>query len=80
MRAYRETVTIDDPQRVVVKPRVPLKKGQRVELVFLVEDEADAELEGIRDAVAARGVTPSDIQEAIGWARGQSLASRGFII
>jgi hypothetical protein len=43
-----------------------------VELVVLVEDEADAELETIRDAVAARSVTPGDIQEAIRWARGQS--------
>jgi hypothetical protein len=72
MRAYRETVTIDDPLRVVVRPRVPLKKGQRVELVFLVEDEVDAELESIRDAVAARSVTQGDVQDAIRWARGQS--------
>lgn len=72
MRAYRETVTIDDPQRLVLKPRLPLKKGQRVELVILVEDEADVELENIRDAVAARGITPGDVQDAIRWARGQS--------
>jgi hypothetical protein len=72
MRAYRQTVTIDEPQRVVLKPRVLLKKGQRVKLVVLVENEADAELESVRDAVAARGVALDDIQEAIRWARGQS--------
>ncbi|MBL6750127.1 MAG: hypothetical protein ISP90_06365 [Nevskia sp.] len=71
MRAYREIITIDDPQRVVLKPRVPLKKGQRVELVVLVEDD-DAELESIRDQVERRGTTPNDVRDAIRWARGQS--------
>jgi predicted nucleic acid-binding protein len=41
MRAYREFITVEDPQRLVVEPQVPLKKGQRIELVLMIEDEGE---------------------------------------
>ena len=68
MYAYRETVTIDDPQRLVLKQPLPLRKGQRVEVLIVPEGE-DVELELLRDRIAKRGVTEADIKEAIAWAR-----------
>ncbi len=41
MRAYREALTVEDPQRLVVEPQFLLRKGQRVDLVLMVEDEAE---------------------------------------
>ncbi|OFZ98289.1 MAG: hypothetical protein A2Z64_02115 [Betaproteobacteria bacterium RIFCSPLOWO2_02_67_12] len=68
MYAYRETVTIDDPQRLVLKQPLPLRKGQRVEVLIVPEGE-DVELELLRDRIAKRGVTEADVKEAIAWAR-----------
>ena len=68
MSAYRETVTIDDPQRLVLKQPLPLRKGQRVEVLIVPEGE-DVELELLRDRIAKRGVTEADVKEAIAWAR-----------
>ena len=68
MCAYRETVTIDDPQRLVLKQPLPLRKGQRVEVLIVPEGE-DVELELLRDRIAKRGVTEADVKEAIAWAR-----------
>jgi len=70
MCAYRETVTIDDPQRLVLKQPLPLRKGQRVEVLIVAEGE-DAELELLRDTIAKRGVTEADVKDAIAWARGR---------
>jgi len=70
MYAYRETVTIDDPQRLVLKQPLPLRKGQRVEVLIVAEDE-DAELQLLRDKMAKRGVTEADVKDAIAWARGR---------
>lgn len=71
MYAYKETLTIDDPQRLVLKKPLPLRKGQRVEVLIVAEGE-DAELELLRDEIARRGVTESDVRDAIAWARSQA--------
>lgn len=70
MSAYKETVTIDDPQLLVLKQPLPLRKGQRVEVLIVAEGE-DAELELLRDTIAKRGVTEADVKDAIAWARGR---------
>ena len=70
MYAYKETVTIDDPQRLVLKQPLPLRKGQRVEVLIVPEGE-DAELELLRDKIANRGMTEADLKDAIAWARGR---------
>jgi hypothetical protein len=69
MYAYKEIVTIDDPQRLVLKEPLPLRKGQRVEVLIVAEGE-DAELERLRSGIAQRGVTEADVKDAIAWARG----------
>ena len=69
MYAYKETMTIDDPQRIVLKEPLPLRKGQRIEVLIVAEGE-DAELEALRAEVAKRGVTEADVNDAIKWARG----------
>ena len=61
-------MTIDDPQRLVLKQPLPLRKGQRVEVLIVPEGE-DVELELLRDRIAKRGVTEADVKEAIAWAR-----------
>jgi predicted DNA-binding antitoxin AbrB/MazE fold protein len=71
MYTYKETVTIDDPQRLVLKQPLPLRKGQRVEVLVVAEGE-DAELEMLRSEIAKRGVTESDVKDAIAWARGRA--------
>ena len=68
MSAYREIVTIDDPQRLVLKQPLPLRKGQRVEVLIVPEGE-DVELELLRERIANRGVTEADVKDAIVWAR-----------
>lgn len=70
MYAYKEVVTIDDPQRLVLNKPLPLRKGQRVE-VFIVAENDEAALEAMRDEIARRGVTEADVKDAIEWARGQ---------
>ena len=70
MYAYKEIVTIDDPQRLVLKKPLPLRKGQRVE-VFIVAENDEAGLEALRDEIARRSVTESDVEDAIKWARSQ---------
>jgi hypothetical protein len=70
MYTYKETVTIDDPQCIVLKQPLPLRKGQRVE-VLVVAEGGDVELELLRDEIAKRGVTDADVKDAIAWARGR---------
>ena len=70
MYAYKEIVTIDDPQRLVLKEPLPLRKGQRVGVLFVAEGD-DAELERLRGEIAQRGVTEADVKDAIAWARGR---------
>ena len=70
MYAYKEIVTIDDPQRLVLKEPLPLRKGQRVEVLIVAEGD-DAELERLRGEIAKRGVTEADVKDAIAWARGR---------
>ena len=68
MYAYKEIVTIDDPQRIVLKEQLPLRKGQRVEVLVVAESD-DAELERLREGIAKLGVTETDVKDAIAWAR-----------
>jgi predicted DNA-binding antitoxin AbrB/MazE fold protein len=70
MYAYKEIVIIDDPQRLVLKKPLPLRKGQRVE-VFIVAENDEAALESVRDEIARRGISESDIKDAIEWARSE---------
>jgi hypothetical protein len=70
MYAYKEIITIDDPQRLVLKKPLPLQKGQRVEVLIVAEND-EAGLEAMRDEIARRGLTESDVKDAIEWARGQ---------
>ncbi len=71
MYAHKETVTIDDPQRLVLKQPLPLRKGQRVDVLVVAEGE-DAELELLRNEIANRGVIETDVKDAIAWARGRA--------
>ena len=68
MHAYRETLTIDDPQHLVLKQPLPLLNGQRVDVLIVAEGE-DLELEVLRDKIAKRSVTDADVKDAIAWAR-----------
>ena len=70
MYAHKEIVTIDDPQRLVLKHPLPLRKGQRVEVLIVAEAEG-TDLEGLRGEIAQRGVTQADVMDAIAWARGK---------
>nr|VFJ75695.1 MAG: hypothetical protein BECKFW1821C_GA0114237_10857 [Candidatus Kentron sp. FW] len=72
MYAYREMLTLTDPQVLHLKQPLPLGKGQRVEVVILTTDEQDIELENIRAGLEARGVTEVDVRDAVAWARGQN--------
>ena len=72
MYAYREMLTLTDPQVLHLKQPLPLGKGQRVEVVILTADEKDSELENIRAGLEARGVTEADVRDAVAWARGQN--------
>ncbi|MFM8331563.1 MAG: hypothetical protein ACKN9T_07730 [Candidatus Methylumidiphilus sp.] len=67
MFAYKETMVIDDPQRLVLKTPLPLRKGQKIEII--VTAETDDELEQIRDGLTARGIVEDDVRDAIAWAR-----------
>ena len=68
MLAYKETLTIDDPQHLILKQPLPLLKGQRVD-VLIVEEGEDFELELLRNKIAKRGVTPAEVKDAIAWVR-----------
>ncbi len=69
MYAHKEIVTIDNPQRLELKQPLPLRQGQRVE-VLIVAKETDIELETLRQEIASRNVTEADVKDAIAWARG----------
>jgi hypothetical protein len=71
MYAYREAVTIDDPQRLVLKQPLPIRRGQREEVLVVAEVE-DAELELLQNEIAKRGMTQADVKDAIAWARGRA--------
>ena len=43
MKAYRTHIVIKDPHNVTV-PNVPFRPGQHVEVLFLAQDEIDADL------------------------------------
>ncbi len=68
MYAYKEIITLDDLQHITLKQPLALKKGQKVELLILVDNEND-ELETIRDPIAVQAISETDIANAINWAR-----------
>ena len=49
---------------------LPLRKAQRAE-VFIVAESDEATLETVRDDIARRGISESEIGDAIKWARSQ---------
>lgn len=71
MYAYKEILTINDPSTLKLAHPLPLAKGQQVEVLILATGK-DQELENIRDDIASRGITESDVAEAISWARAAS--------
>ncbi len=68
MYAYKEIITLDDLQHITLKRPLLLKKGQKIELLILADNEDD-ELENIRDHIEQQNLTEADIQKAISWAR-----------
>lgn len=72
MIAFKRTVTVEDPERLVLSG-LPLKKGQRVEIVVLTEETREARpnlrlrtlLKTTQRAVARRRVTEKQIAEEI---------------
>ena len=68
MYAYKEILTINDPSTLRLARPLPLAKGQQVEVLVLATGK-DQDLENIRDAIAARGITEFDVADAISWAR-----------
>ncbi len=68
MYAYKEIITLDDLQHITLKHPLALKKGQKVELLILVDNDNE-ELETIRDHIILQKINESDISDAINWAR-----------
>jgi len=73
MFAYKEVTVVDDPQQINLSRPLPLRRGQKIEILIIAENEDDA-LEQIRDGIAARGIDEADVQEAIQWARGHDAS------
>ena len=71
MYAYKEILTINDPSTLKLARPLPLAKGQQVEVLILATGK-DQELENIRDGITTRGITESDVAEAVSWARASS--------
>lgn len=71
MYAYKEILTINDPSTLKLARPLPLAKGQQVEVLILATGK-DQELENIRDDITTRGITESDVAEAVSWARASS--------
>ena len=71
MYVHKETLTINDPKTLVLSQALPLAKGQRVEVVVTAYAE-DNDLETLRSLIDERGITESDVADAIAWARSQS--------
>ncbi|MDO8813103.1 MAG: hypothetical protein Q7J38_13890 [Gallionella sp.] len=71
MYAYKEILTINDPSTLKLARPLPLAKGQQVEVLTLATGK-DQQLENIRDDIAVRGITESDVAEAVSWARASS--------
>ncbi len=71
MYAYKETLTISDPSILKLAHPLPLLKGQQVEVLVLATGK-DVDLEKIRDSISARGISESDVSDAISWARAAS--------
>lgn len=68
MYAYKEIITLEDLQHITLKRPLALKKGQKIEVLILADDENE-ELEAIRDHIAAQGISETDISDAIDWSR-----------
>ena len=70
MYVHKETLTINDPKTLVLSQELPLAKGQQVEVLITAYEE-DTELESLRNIIDKRGITVSDVEDAIAWARTQ---------
>ena len=70
MYVHKETLTINDPKTLVLSQELPLAKGQRVEVLITAYEE-ETELESLRNIIDKRGITESDVEDAIAWARTQ---------
>ncbi|MHB1047198.1 MAG: hypothetical protein ACYC4P_14435 [Thermoanaerobaculia bacterium] len=72
MIAFKRTVTVEDPERLVLSG-LPLRKGQRVEIFVLAEEalvsrpnlRLRALLKSTQQAVARRRVTEKQIADEI---------------
>ena len=72
MIAFKRTVTVEDPERLVLSG-LPLRKGQRVEIVVLTDEAQVARpnlrlralLKTTQQAVARRRVTERQIADEI---------------
>jgi antitoxin ParD1/3/4 len=71
MTAVRKTITIDDPKTVVLKD-LPFRRGQRVEIVLIAEDERAALSESLRVLLkdtqalpSARSVGEDEIEQEV---------------
>jgi len=70
MYVHKETLTINDPKTLVLTEALPFPKGQRVEVMVMAYD--DGELESLRSIIQKHGITESDVEDAIAWARANS--------
>jgi antitoxin YefM len=41
MYAYKEILTLDDPQQITLRQPLPFLKGKKVEILIIVEDDID---------------------------------------
>ncbi|MBI5442192.1 MAG: hypothetical protein HY900_13400 [Deltaproteobacteria bacterium] len=72
MLAYKKIVTVEDPDRVVLSG-LPFRRGQRVEVVMLAEEDeprsAAEDLRGLLQATqalpAARDISDEEIAEEV---------------
>ncbi|MGR8981444.1 MAG: hypothetical protein ACU84H_15325 [Gammaproteobacteria bacterium] len=68
MFAYKEIITVDDPQHITLGKPLPLPKGKKIE-VLIIAEEQDDDLETVRDYLEQQGITESMVAEAVDWAR-----------
>ncbi len=64
MFAYKEIITVDDPQNIKLGKPLPLSKGRKIE-VLIIAQEQDEELDNVRDQVFQLSISEDVIHEAI---------------
>ena len=68
MYAYKEIITLDDPQNITLNKPLKLAIGKKIELIIIAEDDTD-ELNEIRSQIQQQGITGEDVKKAIDWSR-----------